>query len=278
MEKTLRGVRAQVRAHKVLWDKEASGLAKGVDGLSNTQFAGAVIGAAGVLASSLDVGKGGAALAGGAGIWGDRYKLAVQAGNYRAGSNAMQCILKRINAIPEGFWEATYVDDEPAKNGMMRFKRAFYVNGGSGDQAAASRGYDTLQGLFLRIHETVSDVRSRLAEAQRSVKLTMPSGTEIAAALQTKQTDEKAKESQSDSMTKGAKQTVNSSPKGNALPQLPGFPSLSLQKRGLLLAPAPTEDKSDEAAYKAIALDEETLKQALQLPQDLETCAKLVGS
>jgi hypothetical protein len=274
IEKTYKGVRAQVRAHQVLWQKESDELARGVDGLGNTQFAGAVIGAAGVLANSIDIGKVGAGIAGAAGVWGDRYKLSVQSSNYRLGTVAMQCVFKRITAIPEGFWEATYVDDVVGEYGKMRFKRQFNVNDGSGDQAAASKGYDTLKGLFIKVHETVLEIRSRLGEAQRAVKLTSPSGTEIAGALKVKQESEKPTETQSLALTKGVGAAAQ---KGAALAKRLGATSLGGRKLGLLTTPATSDDQADEAALKALALDEETLQQALQLPQDLDTCAKLIG-
>jgi len=277
VEKTYGGVLAQVRAHQVLWQKEADDLARGVDGLGNTQFAGAVLGAAGVLANSIDVGKAGAGIAGAAGVWGDRYKLSVQSSNYRLGANAMQCVFKRITAIPEGFWEATYVNDVAGEYGKMRFKRSFYVNAGSGDQAAASKGYDTLKGLFIKVYETVLEIRSRLGEAQRAVKLTSPSGTEIASALKVKQESEKTTETQSQSLKSGVATTVRNIPKGAALVRSPGLLSLGVQRLGLLTTTAPSDEQADEAAWKALALDEETLQQALQLPQDLDTCAKLIG-
>ncbi|WP_157979148.1 hypothetical protein [Rhodoferax ferrireducens] len=265
IEKTYGSVLAQVRAHQVLWQKESDELAKGVDGLNNTQFAGAVLGAIGVLANSIDVGKGGAAIAGGAGIWVDRYKLSVQSSNYRVGANAMQCVFKSITAIPEGFWEATYVDKIPAEYGKMRFNRSFYV-ASSKDQAAASKGFDALKGLFVKVHETILDIRSRLGDVQRSVKLTSPSGNEIAGALKAKLDSGKTTEIQSNALKDGAAKMVASNATGAKLNQL----------RVLTTANVP-DAEAKEAALNVLALDEETLQQALQLPLDLDTCSKLIG-
>ncbi len=264
LEKNIDGVVAQIRAHQVTWANEADRFAAGVDGLSNSQFAGAVVGAIGVLANSLDVGKVGAALAGGAGIWGDRYKLSVQAQNYRSASKAMQCMYKQVSAIPSGYWSAMF---DPSTGRVKTTSAQFLMlaagQGAAPVQANARQGIRSLNDTFTKIHTSVQEVRERLGDAQRKVALTSPSSGDIAMALKAKQNNEQKVQEQAAAMQSG----ISSFARASTTQRQTQFSSLNLQEPGLVALASSFQE-----------VDEGTTERILQLPSELDICVNLMGN
>lgn len=185
LERSYEGVLAQVRAHQIVWQTEADNLADTVDRFGNTTFAGALIGGAGVLAKSTDVGRVGAAIAGGSGLWRDHYALATQAENYRLAADAAQCMYVAVYSLPKEFWDSMY-----DANGLPKVHSAYFVeNVPDNLKQEAEDGYAKLATMFQRLHSSMHRVREKLAARQRTVTLATPSADEIAGALQ-KRTEE----------------------------------------------------------------------------------------
>lgn len=252
LEKTRGGALAQIKAHQVEWQRAADGLAASTDFTNNLGFAGAVIGAAGVIRDSLEIGRIGAGIAGGAGVWSDRYKLAVQADNYRRGAEAMQCMAVQITALPADFWSMTY-HTSGGQMGEMKLPRGAFKPEGQNTPEEVNQGYDKLQNLFTDIHNAVADVRKRLGTAQRKVSLASPSAAEIASAIRG------SVDAQTESENAGRKMNTllagNKGGKGGAQ----GFSG------------------TERTAVDAAQISAETFAKALRLPQSLTTCVAILG-
>ena len=291
VERTYEGMMAQIKAHRVLWDNEARDLAKGVDVLGNTQFAGVTLGGIGALADSIGAATTGAAIAGGAGIWGNRYKLDVQAANYRTAAEAMQCIRTQIEKVPLGFWNAYYVDGEYGLRFDVGFFRRRTGGTAQGDEARAiTEGYDTLVSLHQKVHDAIESVRKKLFTAQMNTKLAMPSIEDISSALKRKQDNQDNVEKQANAMGVGANESFTRMETAGttlqaALVGAKEDAAAAANKtyidtlKGLLGLQADTVDEEDyAAAERAASESQRVLQDALQLPIDLEICTKSVGS
>jgi hypothetical protein len=273
LEKSYAGVLAQLRAHQAQWQSKAEEIDGNVDDNGNLQFGAAALGGLGILLGSPDVGKLGAGVAGGAGVYANHYQLTVQADNYRRAADAVQCMYKRIAALPESFWNSMYTAD-----GEMKEDKEYYTsphhamagsmaasaatkaaNPASAPQAsadaqraakeqtateAASQGYDTLAGLWFSIHDALLEIRKRLAASQRATRLAAPSSTEIATALQQKADNKDA---------------------------------ASTQGKSLQDAPNTKAELAKVAAPSGLP-SAQVLQQAIQLPKDLDACVALIGA
>jgi hypothetical protein len=295
VEKTIGGVKAQILAHKIAWRNEQNNLSRSMDGFNNVQFGGVVTAALGAIASSVDVAKVGAGVAGGAAIWQNHYQLAIQAENYRLASDAMECVYQRVEALPLGFWSATY--KTPAATGQpqepnvgeMLLSRAAYGADANAVKADSNvdAAYDTLQDLFFTINSRINNIRERLITAQSKVKLAAPSATDIQTALITSnQGDAQAGKAASD-LKSGANEAANLTPPSGPKKSLqsgsagekfaaPMQPFANIQR--YMGALKPEERQQVQAKAQNFSnLSTEAIKQALKLPADLTTCTKLIG-
>lgn len=259
IEYTRSGILSQLEAHEHIWSAEAASLAHDKEDLGNLQFGGAVLGALGVVGKALDVGRAGAAVAGGAGVWDSRYKLEVQRNNYRQASEAAECARTRVESIQPAFFTAYYYQDS-AKGGMLRFSKDFLSSAGGLDD----EGFRRLSSVFRTINRSLVDMRRRLQAAQESVSLATPSSSEIVAAIQQKT----AEQDVNTARAQGAAQSMVQAA-GRGAPLGVGHQIMGLDD-GQSLDALPIDDPIAQAA--AAQINDATVKLALDLENDLATC------
>lgn len=247
VEKTYAGMIAQVRAHHEVWSSEAESLHSTADGLTNTQVAGGLLGAAGAIAEKIDVTKVGAGVVGLAGVWGNTYKFRVQGENYRLAASAALCIYTEIEALPTSYWTDTYKGD-----GSMVLPRELYVEGSTLDEV----GYNKLSRLFNAVNNSVNEVRNRLWIAQRAVSIASPSADDILGSL--KAADKSSGEAALTAQRMGTKLTASAS-------------SATVKLLGV-------ERPLSTIEQRAAAVSPQVLEQALKLPESLTLCTKRIGA
>lgn len=286
IEQTYNGMDAQIRAHIEVWSAEAKQLSKGTDVVSNTQFGGVVLGGIGAAADALGASRLGAAIAGGAGVWGNRYQLEVQSANYHTAAGAMRCILNEINQVGKPFWDTYFYDDGTG----FRFGRVFFQQQPATDLVTSAA--DTLEGLPKTVNTAIKSVRDKLEVAQKNIKLVTPSADDIANALKKARDNESRSQQQTRAVIAGVsaneqtlrhKITAHNANMRNLASDLSKQAVADQQHHtqvaldlGLKKPVAGSVDIA--AAQRAAAEDPERMKQALQLPLDLEVCVKGVGS
>ena len=197
LEKTRAGAIEQMRAHIRTWKQEEDVMSASLDRFSNTQFGGVLLSALGAAASSVDVAKGGAAIAGGASVWTSHYQLSVQRDNYQLAGSAMACLKREVEAVAKGYWDATYEADKNYEGEMRLSRQSFVAAEDSAKTQERNAAYDTLSGLFETIHTAVDDVRGALTRKQRALSITTPKPEDIRAALTN---EAKSKQSATDQM------------------------------------------------------------------------------
>lgn len=246
-EVTRGGVLAQMEAHIEVWGEQERVISHLNDNLGNGMFGGAIVSAGGALLSNLDITKIGAVIAGGGAVWGDHYKLTVQAENYRFGVQAMNCARVAVASIPANFWTTTY--DE---SGQMKISRTALVTAADASSvanagASVRDSLDILEGLFGTIHTTVQEIRRRLVSAQTSLKIAAANATDIQSALVSANQTQKVNETGS---------------------------------KNLQVVAAATNSTNQQIRTAAAALagtSEQSMLRALNLPTELNTCTKQIG-
>jgi len=210
-------------------------------------FGGAVISAGGALLSSLDIAKVGAVIAGGGAVWGDHYKLTVQAENYRFGVQAMNCARLAVASIPKSFWETTF------ENGEMKISRTNLIARASQTSPEAELSVkdslDILEGLFGTIHSSVQEIRRRLTSAQISLKIAAANASDIKLALTNASQAETVNKTGFKNVTEAANLTKSSND------------SVDINKATANLA----------------LVSEQSMRRALNLPSELKTCTTYIG-
>lgn len=239
----------QVQAHVRTWELEETQLSKTLDGFSNAQFGGVIVSALGAIASSVDVTKVGAAVAGGAGIWTDHYKLIVQRENYKLAKQAMACIQKEIELVEVRFWEVTY-RTEAGLQGSMYLSRTEVDWTGTplATDVEKNAAYDSLAGMFRSIHTSVQTIRGKLTDKQRGLNIAAPRPEDVKAALE------------------GAAKV--DAPATNGARSMLAGAGVSAQ-RAIRVGSNHAQEFRD--------LGPEILKKAIKLPSALDVCASLVS-
>jgi hypothetical protein len=284
LEKTRTGVLAQLEAHEHIWGAQSSMLARNREDLGNLQFGGAVLGAVGVLAKSLDVGRVGAALAGSGAVWDSHYQLAVQKNNYRQAGEAARCARLKVDAIEPAFFDAYYYQSA-SKQGMLRFSQTLLTERGIDET-----GFNRLANVFPTINRNLHDVRDRLQKAQEAVTLATPSSTDLVTALQQKNEESAPNTQRADNLTTQMTQgLVNKLLLNNRTLQPGDVANMSkadldalqalvqklLTTRGTSLDDLPLD--APEAQIVAAGVNSATVKKVLDLQTDLATCAALLS-
>ncbi|HEY8025216.1 MAG TPA: hypothetical protein VIF60_11655 [Burkholderiaceae bacterium] len=166
VETTPVGVKSQIMALRGSYRSRQTELLREIDVASNFQFAGIIVSAIGVGIKSTGTRNTGAGAAGLATLWGDHYKLMVQATNYKTAADAMDCVYRDIDAIPDSFWSSAY-----DLNGTFVIpKDTFTDKGGAGKDATTA--YDTLSKMFPTLNNNVYEIDQKLHANQASVTIT----------------------------------------------------------------------------------------------------------
>jgi hypothetical protein len=297
LEVSRQGVLAQVEAHEQVWFQAGVDLAHRREDLGNSQFGGAALSAIGVIAKSIDVGRVGAAAAGGLGVWDSHYQLEVQRNNYKRASQAARCARLKVEAIQPVFFTSYYYGSgAPDKMGMLRFSEELLEQNG-----LDGSGFDRLKNLYRHINTSLHDMRDALQSAQESVTLAAPSSSELVSALQQKadENEENKKRAAATTQTmQGALQRLVASDSTLRALNKNDISQLSPGEIGKLTAgdiqalvdravaarvgtttaldSLPIDDPIAQAA--ASRVNSATLKQALDLKTDLDACVALLGS
>lgn len=166
VETTPVGVKSQIMALRGSYRSRQTELLREIDVASNFQFAGIIVSAIGVGIKSTGTRNTGAGAAGLATLWGDHYKLMVQATNYKTAADAMDCVYRDIDAIPDSFWSSAY-----DLNGTFVISADLFTKKGSAGTEATT-AYDTLAAMFPKLNNSVYQIDQKLHANQASVTIT----------------------------------------------------------------------------------------------------------
>jgi hypothetical protein len=144
------------------WNQQARDLLLERDLVDNFNFWGVLTGAGLVIAEEVDAAKTAAALVAGVNLTAENYKIVIQAANYVAAADAIECIRTQVYEVDETAWEKFFSD------------KGSLINIPPTDEQRIA-----LQGVYPQLNSALSSVYKKLRTNQRSLRITAPTADTI---------------------------------------------------------------------------------------------------
>ena len=143
------------------WNSQASLLLGERDIADNATFLGMLVGSALVLSNEIKAAKQVAGTVAGIKLFEDNYKTVIQAANYAAAAEAVECVRTQVLDVSEGVWTKFF-----DANGNVQ---------GTEDPVQQA----ALQQTFPQINAALSSIYKKLRANQRAVRVTAPTADSI---------------------------------------------------------------------------------------------------
>jgi hypothetical protein len=281
VETTKKGIQTQILALRGAYRERQQELLGENDFLSNSQFAGVLIAAAGIATHGIPVRNTGAGIAGLSSFWATHYQVMVQAKNYKVAADGLDCAYRKIDAIPDSFFNAAYDPD----SGLLYLSEDDLV----AQDPSLKSGYDALAGLFSSLNSSVYQIDQQLRSLQSSLTIASVSVADIESVV-TKNRTASAAADNSGGLTTNAVSKGGIDVPGTDTSKVNNLMAAFMDLKNVDGATATNPPVVDGASAKDVAAArlKSHLKQfgkiqsavvgaAVKLPTDVQTCATAVG-